>query len=96
MQMRVVGVITLCAALAGCAGSPVAVTRDARLNYEKSVADYRACLVANQANVRACDGKRLIMETDERAFNNHSADLGRMMGGSGTTCTTIGNTTNCY
>ena len=53
--------------LSGCAGSPIAMERDARLNYEKSVTNYRACLAANQSNVHACEAQRLIMDTDERA-----------------------------
>ena len=61
--------------LSGCAGSPIAIERDARLNYEKSVTNYRACLAANQSNVHACEAQRLIMDTDERAFNNLSADV---------------------
>ena len=85
------GALSLC----GCANSPIA-TSHARLAYDQSVTDYRACLSANQTNVRACDGKRLLMETDERSYNNHTAEISRLSAGSGTTCTTIGNTTNCY
>ena len=61
--------------LAGCAGSPIAAQRDARANYAKSVANYRTCLTDNPANIKACDGPRLAMEADERAFNNMSAAL---------------------
>jgi uncharacterized lipoprotein YajG len=56
--------------LSGCAGSPMAMERTARQNYEKSVADYRNCLAANSSNVNVCQAQRLIMETDELAFNN--------------------------
>jgi hypothetical protein len=39
--------------LSGCAGSPGAAEKDARLRYEKSVADYRNCLAANPSNMKA-------------------------------------------
>jgi hypothetical protein len=61
--------------LCGCAGSPIANEVQARQNYEHSTADYRACLAANTASPQACDGKRLIMETDERHWQNLSTDL---------------------
>ena len=67
--------------LSGCAGSPIAAEREARVNYEKSVADYRNCLAANPSNVKGCEAQRLTMETDERAFNNISASNGKFAGG---------------
>jgi hypothetical protein len=67
------GLTAVC--LAGCAGSPIAAQRDARADYAKSVANYRTCLTTNSANVKACEGFRLAMEADERAFNNMSAAL---------------------
>ena len=68
--------------LSGCAGGPIAAERDARLNYEKSVADYRNCLAANPSNVKACEAQRLTMETDERAFNSLSASVTGRIGAS--------------
>jgi hypothetical protein len=73
--MRILGTAVLCAVLAGCAGSPFRSERDARANYEKSVANYRTCLIENPSDVKACEGFRLAQETDERAFNNMSASL---------------------
>ncbi len=68
--------------LGGCAGSPIANEKNARLNYEQSVDEYRACLRTNETNVRACDGKRLLMETEERHWANLSGDLNeRLRGG---------------
>lgn len=67
--------------LSGCAGSPIAAANNARTNYEKSVADYRSCLTSNSSNPNACEAKRQIMETDERAFNNLSADVNTKLGG---------------
>jgi hypothetical protein len=65
--------VALCAlTLAGCG---IAAKVDARTNYQKSVEDYRACLDANANNLRACDGKRLAMEAEERAYNNMSAGI---------------------
>lgn len=79
--------------LSACAGSPFAVVereyqkfaaverearlnyqksvaeREVRLNYQKSVADYRNCLAPNLSNVDVCEAQRLTMET---AFNNLS------------------------
>jgi hypothetical protein len=51
--------IVACLAICGCADSPV----EARQKYEQSTANYRACLVANQNNVEACQGRRMEMET---------------------------------
>lgn len=59
--------------LAGCGGLMAKV--DARSNYQQSLADYKACLNANPSAPQACEGKRLIMEADERAFNNMSAGI---------------------
>jgi hypothetical protein len=56
--------------LAGCG---IVAKIDARTQYQKTVADYRACLDANPNDPRACDGKRLSMEAEERAYNNLSA-----------------------
>ena len=53
--------VALCTlALAGC---------------QKTVADYRACLDAHPWELKACDGKRLAMEAEERAYNNLSAGV---------------------
>jgi hypothetical protein len=57
-------------ALAGCG---IAARVDARAEYQKSVADYRACLDAHPWELKACDGNRLAMEAEERAYNNLSA-----------------------
>jgi len=53
--------------LSACANSPIS-ERDARLNYDKSVANYRNCLAANPSNENACEAQRLTMESDEQAF----------------------------
>jgi hypothetical protein len=61
--------------LVSLAGCGIVAKVDARQNYQKSLADYRACLDANPANVQACEGKRLVMEADERAYNNMAAGI---------------------
>jgi hypothetical protein len=43
---------------------------DANRTYQKSAADYRACLAAN--GPQACENKRLLMEADERVLRNTS------------------------
>jgi len=75
--------------LAGCPGSPIAMQKDARIRYEQSVEDYRACLSANGTNVAACENKRLIMETDEHALSTISASLPGSMSSSSSSTVTI-------
>jgi hypothetical protein len=79
--LSIIGVILVGSILSGCAGSAIGGARTARVNYEKSVEDYRACLAANSSNVKACEAQRVMMETDERAFNNMSDSLNGLMGG---------------
>jgi hypothetical protein len=65
------GVPLLCALnLAACGVQRAISANDARERYEQSSADYRACLAANSSDVRACEGKRLVMETNEREYLN--------------------------
>ena len=70
-----VGLLAAACLLSGCAGSPIAAANNARSNYEKSVGDYRNCLAANTSNVNACQAQRLTMESEERAYNNLTADV---------------------
>jgi hypothetical protein len=67
------GLAAVC--LSGCAGSPVAIQREAQRQYATSVTNYRTCLTENSTNVKACEGLRLAMEANERAFNNMSSSL---------------------
>jgi hypothetical protein len=59
--------------LSGCG---IAARVDARNDYQVSSANYKACLTANPAAPQNCEGLRLVMETDERKFNNISAAPG--------------------
>jgi hypothetical protein len=60
--------VVLCMlALVGCG---IVAKIDARTEYQKTVADYSACLDAHPWELKACDGKRLAMEAEERAYNN--------------------------
>ena len=65
--MRIIAACILALTLAGCA---LAQVRQAQGSYDQSVADYRQCLTDNPNNVKACDGKRLIMETEESHWSN--------------------------
>jgi len=51
--------IFACLTVCGCVASPI----EARQKYEQSAADYHACLLANQIDARACEEKRIAMET---------------------------------
>jgi uncharacterized protein YceK len=59
----------ICLALGGCG---IVAKIDARTEYQKSVADYRACLDANPNDIHACDAKRLAMEVARRACRQQS------------------------
>jgi hypothetical protein len=69
-------------------GSPIANESSARQSYKKSVADYRSCVAANEANVRACDGKRVAMEMEEHHWRTLSDDLSRRLNPGNTINTT--------
>ena len=62
----------------GLTGCGLASRIDARRNYEASTAAYRACVTTNPP--QACEGKRLAMEADERAFNAITAPASRGVG----------------
>jgi hypothetical protein len=47
------------------AGSP------ARKEYDRAVANYKACLDANPSNPNACDGQRNIMNADAQTLSAH-------------------------
>ena len=66
------------AATAGCVlgvgGCGTAAKLDAGqvgLDYQSSVADYRKCLAAFPNNPKACEGRRLIVETNEHHIQQH-------------------------
>ena len=42
---------------------------NAQAHYRQSLADYRACLAANDATPQACEAKRVLVETDARAMD---------------------------
>jgi hypothetical protein len=58
--------------LSGCG---IAARVDARNEYQTSTANYKACLAANPAAPQNCESLRLVMEIDERKYNNLSAGL---------------------
>ena len=72
--MRLIMVAPLVLIVSGCG---LAARVDARHNYEQSTAAYRACLNTNSATPQVCEGKRLAMEADERAYNTMMAPISR-------------------
>jgi uncharacterized protein YceK len=70
LSMKSILVATCALALGGCGG--VTAKIDARTEYQKSVADYRACLDANPNDIHACAAKRLAMEVARRACRQQS------------------------
>jgi len=66
-MIRILAIAASCVALGGCA---VAARWDANEHYRESLANYRTCLAINAP--QACEGTRLTMEADERAFNDMS------------------------
>jgi len=70
MKPALVALCTL--ALSGCS---IVAKIDARTEYQKTVSDYRACLDGHPWELKACEGKRLAMEAEERANNNLSAGV---------------------
>jgi hypothetical protein len=69
------GLVFSAGSLLGCAGSPIAVQREAQARYANSARNYRIRLTENSSSVKACEGLPLAMEANERAFNNMSASL---------------------
>lgn len=58
--------------LAGCG---IAAKVDARQNYQQSLSAYKECAAAAGANLAPCEGKRVVMEADARAFGEMSNGL---------------------
>jgi hypothetical protein len=58
------GFVAIC--LVGCGPA-----REARLEYQNSAENYKACVAAKGPS--ACETERVLMETDERKFNNIGA-----------------------
>ncbi|HMF25937.1 MAG TPA: hypothetical protein VKG24_27960 [Pseudolabrys sp.] len=54
-------------ALSGCAGDRQAAQQYARREYERSVADYRNCMAANQMST--CESERRTMEANKRVLS---------------------------
>jgi hypothetical protein len=71
--MRELGIAAVaCLMLSGCG---IAASVDARNDYQTSSANYKTCLSANPSAPQSCESYRLIMEADERKYNNLSAGL---------------------
>jgi hypothetical protein len=63
-----VGITGVCVLNIGGCGTATSVDLDAQ-NYQSSAADYRKCVAAYPNDPKVCEGRRLIMETNQRALN---------------------------
>ena len=79
--LRIGATVLIVPLVFGCAGWPSATSpgtasdgsntqaysavQETRQHYAQSIADYRACLTANQTGTQACEAKRLVMEKNE-------------------------------
>jgi len=63
--------------LGGCGTATKIDAGQVRLDYQSSVADYRKCLAAFPNNPKACEAKRLIVETNERHIQQHDWQSGQ-------------------
>jgi len=70
--VRIIGVLALAIALAGCA---IAEKIAARNEAQKSADTYRECMAANPTAPKQCEGQRLAMEAVERKRDGISTDL---------------------
>jgi hypothetical protein len=71
--VRIIGVLVLALALAGCG---VAEKIAARGEYQQSADTYKQCMAANPTAPQQCEGLRLSMEAVERKRDSISTDLG--------------------
>jgi hypothetical protein len=68
--------VVLCAlTLAGCGAAKVDPRAYVHAEYQSADDEYRACINDNLRNVEKCEGKRVQMETNERAYNNMAAGI---------------------
>jgi len=68
--------VVFCAlTLAGCGGAKVDPRAYAHAEYQSADDEYRACINDNLKNVKKCEGKRVQMEANERAYNNMTAGI---------------------
>ena len=71
--LRIAATVLIVPLVFGCAGWPSAMSnsqtypavQETRQRYVQSIADYRVCLTANQADTQACEARRLVMEKKE-------------------------------
>jgi hypothetical protein len=63
--MRIAATVTCVLGAGGCGTAAKVDAGQVGLDYQSSVADYRKCLAAFPNNPKACEAKRLIVETNE-------------------------------
>lgn len=66
-------VVFVAFSLGGCGAGSIAAKSSAREAYQRSTANYQACLAGR--GPQACETQRLAMEADERLFNSMSAAM---------------------
>ena len=64
--MRFAATVACVLGVGGCGTAAKVDAGQVRLDYQSSVADYRKCLTGFPNNPKACEAKRLIVETYER------------------------------
>jgi hypothetical protein len=68
--------VVVCAlALAGCGAAKVDPRVDARAEYQKSLEEYQTCIDMSFKNVQKCEGNRVLMESNWRAYDNVTAGI---------------------
>jgi hypothetical protein len=71
--VKVVLLLALTASVSACG---IAAKVDARNEYQKSLAAFKACLAAHPDDPNtACQSQKMAMEADERAYNNFGAGI---------------------
>lgn len=65
-DMRFAATVACVLGVGGCGTAAKVDAGQVRLDYQSSVADYRKCLAGFPNNPKACEAKRLIVETNER------------------------------
>jgi hypothetical protein len=62
--MRFAATVACVLGVGGCGTAAKVDAGQVRLDYQSSVADYRQCLAGFPNNPKACEAKRLIVETN--------------------------------
>jgi hypothetical protein len=69
--MRFAAAASCVLGIGGCSTAAKVDVGQVELDYQSSVADYRKCVAAFPNNPKACEGRRSIMEINERRIQQH-------------------------